>query len=199
MMSLLDPMSTPPIPTIAMSAVCARSRTSATAGSASRESRAVLDRSTPGACRYRYVAPSRPASSRTNSSPDVSDATVDRPPTSGTTSTLRGWSTEKESTIACSVVPHDNPSTSPSRNDSSSHCAARSPAAAVHVRTGAERRDPHVRQSVPLPERLAPAPSARTVWSCTRISTMPCARAADSIRETFDRLVPSARATSSCD
>ena len=28
---------------------------------------------------------------------------------------------------------------------------------------------------------------------------MPCARAADSIRDTFDRLVPSARATSSCD
>jgi hypothetical protein len=38
---------------------------------------------------------------------------------------------------------------------------------------------------------------ARAVWSCTRISTMPCARAAVSIRDTLDRLVPMTRAMSS--
>ena len=63
--------------------------------------RAGSGRSPPGARRARAPAPRRL----------TSDSAVFRPPTSGTTSTLRGWSTETAETIACSDVPQDNPST----------------------------------------------------------------------------------------
>ena len=101
-------------------------------------------------------------------------------------------------TMACSEVPQDSPSTKPSRSDSSSHWAARSPTA---PRTSAPGRKAATRTCArPNCSRSACSSSpARAVWSCTRISTMPCARAAVSIRDTLDRLVPSTRATSSCD
>jgi hypothetical protein len=68
----------------------------------------------------------------------------------------------------------------------------------LRIHTRSQGGDPYVRQLELLRSAFSSS-FTRDVWSCTRISTMPCAWAAVSIRETFERLVPSARATSSCD
>ena len=188
--SLLDPVPTVPMPTMAMSAVTRprqhlADRRLGQQGVPRRlrpqQSRGVevpVGRSR-GARRARAPAPGRrratpPSSSRRPAErPPRCAADPPRPP--------RPW--------PAATFPRTAPAPAPSRSDSSSHWAARSPAAA---RTSAPGRKAATRTCAsPKCSRSACSSSpARAVWSCTRISTMPCARAADSIRDTFDRLVP---------
>jgi hypothetical protein len=124
--------------------------------------------------------------------------TGDRPPTSWTTSTSIGSSTVKAWTIAFRVLPQDratvwsgvriSASQRADRVPSCSSCEPPEPKASTCASARLKRRR-RVRSS---------STSRRTGW-VMRISTMPCSRAALSMRETLDRVVPSISAISACE